>query len=211
MTIFDVIRNQYFWFVDDLIYSLTRFWFDYVMELVIVEYAPNGIEGISYALVWAFYTIGQSTGSAISNFIMSPFCLTSDERYLRDSSEDKLASWISYLLSVLVHLSTLIVLFLVPKQKTQALEWKEKSLKVETRNSWNALIFVCLCVCGLIGSSALNLMTMFESTRCLMIAGGPGCASNDQFDENSNCILYWFQRNKQENLYLNHTFFCPKS
>ncbi|XP_063724229.1 uncharacterized protein LOC134851884 [Symsagittifera roscoffensis] len=44
MTIFDVIRNQYFWFVDDLVYSLTRFWFDYVMELVIVEYASNGIE-----------------------------------------------------------------------------------------------------------------------------------------------------------------------
>ncbi|XP_075244351.1 uncharacterized protein LOC142338467 isoform X2 [Convolutriloba macropyga] len=192
VTIFGFIRDQYFWFVDDLFYSVTRFWFTYVMELIIVEYAPNGIEGITYALVWSICTVGESIGAAISNLVMSPFCLTDDNRYIRDFTRDQYAAWYSYIITVIIHLASLGAVFLVPSQKVQAQQWKNSSEKSSelSMSSLRAKMFVAFCIFGLVGSSALNVMTMFESTRCLMIAGGPGCSQGDQMAERSNCIMY---------------------
>merc|ERR550532_2344033 len=128
-------------------------------------------------------------GSAVGNFIMSPFCLIDDKRYLRDSDDDRLAVWISFMISFAFQVLIMTAVFLIPNQKQQAREWKVKCQKQDSAKSWNAAIFVTLCVIGLIGSSILNLMTMFESTRCYMIAGGPGC-DIDVTNPTAACILY---------------------
>ena len=187
LTVFDVFRNQYFWFVDDIFDSIAWFWFDYILELVLVEYAPNGIEGISYALIWAIMSIGSAIGSALANFIMSPFCLTSDIRYEVDSTEDRFAVWVSYLISIAFSCCTILTVFLIPKQKKQAQEWRQSCENEESDKSWNAIIFVALGVTGMIGATILNFMTMFESTRCYMVAGGSGC---DVTEALSNCLWY---------------------
>ena len=189
MTVFDVVRNQYFWFVDDVFDSIIRFWFIYVLELIIVEYAPDGIEGISYAFIWAIVNIGRCIGSALANFIMSPFCLTDDTRYIRDSDNDKLAVWTSYMISFGSQLMILLGVFLIPKQKQQAQEWRTSCEKQDSGKSWNAVIFVTLAVIGLVGATVVNFMTMFESTRCMMIAGGKGCNFVQGVNQTS-CILY---------------------
>ena len=187
MTVFDVIRNQFFWFVDDIFDSVIRFWFVYVLELVMVEYAPNGIEGISYALIWAIMNIGRAIGSALANFVMSPFCLTEDIRYETDTNSDRFAVWISYLISFGSQICMMLTVFLIPKQKQQAQEWRKSCESEESNKSWNAVIFVSLGITGMIGATVLNFMTMFESTRCYMIAGGPGC---DVTEGQSNCLWY---------------------
>ena len=187
MTVFNVIRNQYFWFVDDIFDSVIRFWFVYVLELVMVEYAPNGIEGISYALIWAIVNIGRAIGSALANFIMSPFCLTEDIRYETDTSDDRWAVFVSYLISFGSQICIMMTVFLIPKQKKQAQEWRQSCENEESDKSWNAIIFVALGVTGMIGATILNFMTMFESTRCYMIAGGSGC---DVTEALSNCLWY---------------------
>jgi len=188
MTVFDFVRNEYFWFVDDVFDSIIRFWFIYIIELVIVEYAPDGIEGISYALIWAICNIGRCIGSALANFIMSPFCLTDDTRYVRDSDQDRLAVWISYIISFGFQILIIMSVFLLPKQKRQAQEWREKCEKQDSGKSYNAVVFVSLAVVGLVGAAVMNFMTMFESTSCLMIAGGPGCDLDSQ--SKPSCILY---------------------
>ena len=189
LTVFNVVRDEYFWFVDDVFDSIIRFWFIYIIELVTVEYAPDGIEGISYALIWAIVNIGRCIGSALANFIMSPFCLTDDYRYKRDSAQDRLAVWTSYIISFGFQLMILAAVFLLPNQKKQALEWRQESEKQDSGKSWNATIFITLAAVGLAGATVLNFMTMFESTSCLMIAGGPGCGV-DQLQAQSSCIMY---------------------
>lgn len=173
LTIFGVVRNQYFYLGEAVLTQLPAAANFVVSTFVIVEMADDGNEGLVYGLLTTAANLGSPFASAIANVVFGLFepSLSDAKNYIADTSEFRLTVFYSFLLSYATSIASLGMLAFLPDQKRQAQERKRSWGK---RPIYGVATIVML-VSALLYSLVVDFLSMSESTMCLKIVGGKGC------------------------------------
>jgi len=169
-TIFDVVRNQYFYLGEAIVTMVPAAARFMVTSFVVVEVAPKGQEGLTYGLLTTLHNLGGPVARGISNQVMTIFPgIAQPENYIKDTPEFRwLVAW-SYIVSYACALLALGLLPLLPSQKAQAkerMQWPASKRWLR----WTAGITTTSFVYAL----TMNLLAM-SSYSCMRIVGGDGC------------------------------------
>jgi len=172
-TIFDVVRNQYFFLDDSLILSIPSAMSFIVSTYVIVEMAEKGNEGLTYGLMSTASNIGGPLATTLSNAIFGAFrpSLSESVNYVNDEPSFRTLIALSYVLSYGFSFGSLLLLPLMPNQKADAAHRKA----TRPRGKVFAVIILSTLVVALVYSLVLSVLSVIPSTSCLPLAGGPGC------------------------------------
>ncbi len=170
LTIWDVVRNQWFWLGLPIVINLPAGISFLISTFVTVELAGEGNEGAMYGLLTTVYNLSSPFAATLTKIIDTNWDL-SNERIQEDSHGVR--SDITYTI-LIMYASTIVswafLVFLPPqKEATQELKRTGGSSKIIGMLTLAYIIF------GFIWSVTTNLMGIFESTSCLVIAGGDGC------------------------------------
>jgi len=172
-TIFDVVRNQYFFLDDFLILSIPSAMAFVVSAYVNVEMAEKGNEGLTYGLFSTANNLGGPVASVIANAVYGLFrpSLSDSANYIKDTQSFRREVAWSYVLSYFFSFASLLLLPLLPSQKDDA--QKRKATRPSGRIF--AIVTVGIVAAGTTYSLIISLLSVIPSTSCLPIAGGSGC------------------------------------
>ncbi len=100
-TIFDVVRNQYFYLGETFLIEIPDGANFIVSTYVIVEMAENGNEGLVYGLLTTTYNLGAPLGRAVGNQLYALFSppLDDAQNYIDDTAGFRSTVAASYVLS----------------------------------------------------------------------------------------------------------------
>lgn len=121
MTIYDVVRNQYFYLGESVLLDIPEAMNFVVGTFVIVEMASEGTEGIVFGLLTTAHNVGTPIGRAIGNQVYQAFTPSLDEteNYIDDSYDFRNTVAWSFTLSYAMALLSLVFLFFLPNQKQE--------------------------------------------------------------------------------------------
>uniref|UniRef100_H3H8A7 Major facilitator superfamily associated domain-containing protein n=1 Tax=Phytophthora ramorum TaxID=164328 RepID=H3H8A7_PHYRM len=169
-TIWDVYRSQWFWLGVPLVENFPSAVGTIVATFAVLEIIEEGNEATVYGLITAVSTLASPFASVITKSIDGHFDVETD--YIRlDNSYVRWQVTYTYLIAYAFKLCSLVFLVLLPKQKVETQELKRTGGK----NKWIGIGTIIVVAFSLVWSVMTNLMTMFDSTSCLRIAGGSGC------------------------------------
>jgi MFS family permease len=169
-TIWNVYRSQWFWLGIPLIEEFPSTIGDFVSTLFVVEISDPGQEATVMGLLISTRAISGPFATVLYKNIDST--LDIGRKFIaKDNREVHLQLTYAYLISYAFQLLSLVFLFLLPSQKAAAHELK---LRGGTSKWWGRftafyLLFAC---CWIVMT---NVLSLFDSTSCLRIAGGTGC------------------------------------
>ncbi|RHY20323.1 hypothetical protein DYB25_013600, partial [Aphanomyces astaci] len=169
MTIWDVVRNQWFFTgvaLADEIPNGIRF---IVSTYCAVEIADKGNEGAMYGLVSTVSNLASPFASIFYKYINSYFKVRQND-VKSDTLEVRWDVTYVYLISYGCKVASLFWLFLLPPQKAEVQALKARGGKSKVAGVLLIVIFL-FCVSFAVTS---NIMSIFPSTKCYRIAGGNG-------------------------------------
>lgn len=166
-TVWDIIRNQWFWLGVPMIEYLPDGIRFMVATYVVVELAEPGHEGALYGLLTATTNLATPFGRSMAKLVNARFHV-----WLKDIQADTIVVrrdvtitiWICYCMKLL----SLAFLPLLPRQKAETQELKR------TGGSSRLMGFVTAgyLTFAVIWATMVNLLSMYTSTRCWKITGG---------------------------------------
>ncbi|RHY02911.1 hypothetical protein DYB36_005791 [Aphanomyces astaci] len=169
MTIWDVVRNQWFFTGVALIDNFPEGLRFIVSTFCAVEIADKGNEGATYGLVTTVANLTGPFASIFYKYINSYFKVSQND-VKSDTLEVRWAVAYVYMISYGFKVASLFWLFLLPPQKTEIQALKARGGKSKVAGALLVVIFL-FCVSFAVSS---NIMTIFPSTKCYRIAGGNG-------------------------------------
>ncbi|EEY54361.1 uncharacterized protein PITG_07980 [Phytophthora infestans T30-4] len=169
-TIWDVYRSQWFWLGVPLVENLPNAIGTIVATFAVLEIIEEGNEATVYGLITAVSTLASPFASVITKSIDGHFDVETEFIQL-DNSYVRSQVTYTYLIAYAFKLFSLVFLVLLPKQKIETQELKRTGGK----NKWIGIGTINVVAFSLVWSVMTNIMTMFDSTSCLRIAGGTGC------------------------------------
>ncbi|OQR85825.1 Folate-Biopterin Transporter (FBT) Family [Achlya hypogyna] len=169
-TIYDVLRDQWFYLGVPLAEQLPQGVLFIVTTFMIVELAEIGNEGMIYGLLTTVTNLPSAVGPVLSNLIYRNFqvdeaSIVSDTKHVRNQVAT------TYLIYYSCFVMACITSYFLPTQKAQLHELQRTGGNYPIIGG-GVLVF---CFCMLVYSITCSILSMFESTSCLMIAGGNGC------------------------------------
>ncbi|CAK4086455.1 unnamed protein product [Aphanomyces euteiches] len=169
-TIYDVYRNQWFYLGVPLVEQVPYAVQFIITTFAIVEIADVGNEGLIYGLLTTCSNMASPFGSMISNIIGDHFQVKS-KQIKEDSDYTRNQVAYTYIIYYcFVGVAMCLVIF-YPNQKKMIQEWKKNDKDYKLVGGTVLLGAFCI----LVVSITANILTMFESTKCLRLAGGHGC------------------------------------
>lgn len=168
LTIFDVFRNEWFWFGAYLEEIPARLKF-VISTFIVVEIAQEGYEGATYGLITTVSNLSLPFASSICKHIDSYFNAFKDD-VERDDDEARIQVAYTFVIMYLVNILSLAWLVFLPSQKRQAQVLK----RTGGQSKVGGIIALGSTVLVLIYSVTTNIMSIFPTTACLKIAGGDG-------------------------------------
>ncbi|RHY19627.1 hypothetical protein DYB25_002721 [Aphanomyces astaci] len=169
MTIWDVVRNQWFFTGVALADNFPQGLRFIVATFMAVEIADKGNEGATYGLVTTVSNLASPFASIFYKYINSYFKVSQND-VKSDTLEVRWAVAYVYMISYGFKVASLFWLFLLPPQKTEIQALKARGGKSKVAGALLIVIFL-FCVSFAVSS---NIMTIFPSTKCYRIAGGNG-------------------------------------
>ncbi|KAK1940858.1 hypothetical protein P3T76_007564 [Phytophthora citrophthora] len=170
LTLWDVFRSQWFWLGLPMAVQLPYGVGWMIGNFVIVELSGIGNEGAIYGLITMVGNLASPFAQALTLVIDQPFNLTTERIQADDTS---IRTDLTYAVLIMYGMTIFSWLFLVflPKQKEETQEL------LRTGGSSKILggLTVFYVLFAFIWSLMTNIMAMYESTSCLIIAGGKGC------------------------------------
>ena len=73
LTIFDIVRNQYFYFTDELFGSVAQGIAAFIMVQLAAEVSDDGLEALTFGMLMTNWSISGSLASLLGNLISTPF------------------------------------------------------------------------------------------------------------------------------------------
>ncbi|CAE7846916.1 unnamed protein product [Symbiodinium microadriaticum] len=179
LTIFGVVRNQYFYLGEDILGCIPMAGLQLVANLMIIELAEPGREGLCYGLIGTFQSSSTPFGAVVSNQIFGLFNpkLSKLENYVADTSTFRSTVAWSYVLTYSSSFVALFLLPMIPFQKEDAQRRKKESGSSSARAT---LVIVIPTICLIYGIIVL-LLTSQEETACLQWIGGQGEEGSGEF------------------------------
>ncbi|KUF79133.1 hypothetical protein AM587_10000294 [Phytophthora nicotianae] len=170
LVIWDVFRSQWFWLGPPIAVQLPYGVGWIISSFCVVELAQVGNEAAVYGLVTTVSNVAQPFATSITLAIDGPFNVT-NERVQADTHSVRADITYTIIIMYAMTIFSWVFLFLLPPQKaeTQALVRMGGHSKLIGGVTTFYLIF------AIIWSIMTNIMAMFDSTSCLIIAGGTGC------------------------------------
>ncbi|RHY02980.1 hypothetical protein DYB36_008011 [Aphanomyces astaci] len=172
LTIYDVVRNQWFYLGVPLTEQLPAGINWAVNVFVIVELAEDGHEGIVYGLLTTVGNLPGIFGSVLTNIYCAQFDVSSSD-IQQDSMHVRHQVAYTYLVTYGTTVLSCLCVGMFPSQKAAVATLKA------TGGSYplvgGAVLVVSFSV--LVLSIVASLLSMFESTACLRVAGGAGCST----------------------------------
>ncbi|ETV78626.1 hypothetical protein H257_08118 [Aphanomyces astaci] len=169
MTIWDVVRNQWFYTgvaLADTIPSGVRF---IVATYVAVEIADKGNEGATYGLISTVNNLAGPFASIFFKYINSYFKVRQND-IKADTLEVRWDVTYVFLISYSCKIASLFWLFMLPPQKQQVQELKARGGKSKLAG----VILITFFTAALAFSVTTSVMSIYPSTKCYRIAGGNG-------------------------------------
>jgi len=173
LTVFNVVRNQYFYLGETVLIEVPSAANFVVATYAMVEMAEDGNEGLVYGLLTTAGNLGSPVGNAIANALFGLFrpTLSDSTNYIEDTTEFRGVVANSFVLSYAFAFLVLFALPLMPRQKAEA-QWRKTTWP---RKSIYLYVTVVVVGAAFVYAVTINMLSMFESTMCLPIAGGEGC------------------------------------
>uniref|UniRef100_H3GRD0 Major facilitator superfamily (MFS) profile domain-containing protein n=1 Tax=Phytophthora ramorum TaxID=164328 RepID=H3GRD0_PHYRM len=170
ITIWDVFRSQWFWLGLPVAVQLPYGVGWMISTFVIVELSGIGNEGVVYGLITMVSNLSSPFATAMTLVIDQPFDLTTERIQADDSS---IRTDITYAVIIMYAMTAFSWVFLVflPRQKEET----QELLRTGGSSKILGALTVVYLTFAFIWSLMTNIMAMFDSTSCLMIAGGSGC------------------------------------
>ncbi|TMW65444.1 hypothetical protein Poli38472_008086 [Pythium oligandrum] len=170
ITVFDVWRHQAVYLIKGQIIGILDAFFQILRLMIIIEVTDPGYEATTYGLISTVYNLATPVVSMSKNVIATTFKhgdLKEDTMEVRWHVAYEFFA--KYALRLVI---VLLILPLVPRQKSHAKERRQaKSLNL-TLPVLLCIFFACLFVTAITSS----MLSLFPSTACLRFAGGKGCS-----------------------------------
>lgn len=169
-TIFDIYRNQWFWLGVPILEEFPVAVKFIISTYVVVEIADEGYEGATYGLLTTISNLSIPVAGSISNNVNAYFDAFKEDIIRDDKYAREQVAWV-YTLAYAMKFLSLGWLILLPRQKKEAQILKRHGGSSKTAGGIAlGLAFIALCY-----AVSANMLSVFESTRCLKFAGGKGC------------------------------------
>jgi hypothetical protein len=167
LTIWDVVRDQWFWLGLPIVEAVPAGISFIVGTYVVVELAEEGTEAAIYGLMTTVNNLSNPFSATLTKVINGSFQVHNTD-VMNDTTVVRRDVTITVIISYVCKLASLGFLVWLPRQKaeTQALK---KNGGSSARMGWLTLGY---CSFALVWSIFVNLLGIFESTRCLPITGG---------------------------------------
>ncbi|XP_075263785.1 folate transporter 1-like [Convolutriloba macropyga] len=177
ITIFDVVRNQYFYLLADET-SCTLFLgiLIYIAINLSAELSNESQEATTYGLLATIRLLTNPISTAIGNSVSAPFDVVSNDRYIRDTKEDQWSIAYAIIATHVVNsVSVLTVYYFLPKNKFELNELKLQS----THSKKKGLVFVGVISVVFVLAITLIMLSAVPQTQCLQVVGGQGCSNKN--------------------------------
>jgi len=168
--VWDVYRSQWFWLGPPIVAQLPNGFGYMVSNLVIVELVGEGNESAMFGLMATLAGIASPFANTLTLIIDNPFNIA-NERVQTDDSSVRWDITYTMIIAYCASVFSWVFLLLLPKQKHQT----QELLRTGGSSRWLGGITVFYLSFSLIWAVMTNIMSIFDSTSCLVIAGGSGC------------------------------------
>uniref|UniRef100_M4BK74 RxLR effector candidate protein n=1 Tax=Hyaloperonospora arabidopsidis (strain Emoy2) TaxID=559515 RepID=M4BK74_HYAAE len=170
LTIWNVVRSQWFWLGTPILEELPQAMNFLVSTFVVVELAEIGNEAAVYGLLTTVSNLSSPFSSCISKNVNALFDVTVTDIIQDTAHVRQQVTW-TFVIAYIMKLLSLAWLPLLPRQKreTQALKQRARPWL------WGGVASISVFTFALVWSVTTNLLSIFSSTACLVIAGGTGC------------------------------------
>ncbi|KUF81304.1 hypothetical protein AM588_10004974 [Phytophthora nicotianae] len=170
ITVWDIFRNQWFWLGPPIAVQIPSGVAWIIALFVTVEIAGVGNEGAVYGLMTTVGNLATPFATTLTLLIDGPFDIT-NARVQADDHSVRVDITYTVIISYVMTIFSWAFLVLLPRQKKETQEL--------ARNGGSSKLFGGLTVgylsFALIWSLMANTLAIFDSTSCLLIAGGKGC------------------------------------
>ncbi|POM81372.1 Transmembrane protein [Phytophthora palmivora] len=173
LTTWNALRNQWFWLGVPVVENLPNGISFVIGTYVIVELAGEGNEGAVYGLVGSVSNIAIPLASTLSKNVDSSFDVTNAD-IVEDSTHVRWEVTYVLIIRYAMNLFGLVFLPLLPRQKAETQQLKHNGGSSRFMGILTATYFA-LSLCWTV---MVNIMSIYPSTSCLVIAGGTGCDSS---------------------------------
>ncbi|GMF13378.1 unnamed protein product [Phytophthora lilii] len=171
-TIWDVYRSQWFWLGVPLVAEVPAAAGDYVTQLFMIEIEnQKGFEATLLGLGVTTQSVGTPFATVITKSIDGYFdigrtFIEQDNHYVR--------SQVTYTYSIAYAFNLLLVVFVywLPKQKEEVHRMQQEN----RRSKFWGILTISYLLFSLGWTLMTNILSLFDSTSCLRIAGGSGCS-----------------------------------
>ena len=170
ITIWDVFRSQWFWLGVPVAVNVPSAIGWIISTFATVELAGEGNEGAIYGLMTTVTNLSSPFAATLTKIVDQKWNMTNERIQIDEHSIRMDITKSVILMYGMTAISWLFLVFL-PKQKTETQELKRNGGSSKLLGG----ITLFYLAFALVWSVMTNLMGIFDSTACLVIAGGDGC------------------------------------
>ncbi|KAF1774827.1 Major facilitator superfamily domain [Phytophthora cactorum] len=170
LIVWNVYRSQWFWLGPPIVAQLPNGISFMVSTLVIVELVGEGNEGAMYGLMTTISGIASPFATSLTVIINNPFDIT-NERVQEDDHSIHVDITYTMIIAYGAMVVSWVFLLLLPKQKRET----QELLRTGGSNKVLGGLTILYLSFSLVWAVMVNVMAIFDSTSCLVIAGGDGC------------------------------------
>ncbi|GMF51494.1 unnamed protein product [Phytophthora fragariaefolia] len=170
LTIWDVVRSPWFWLGIPILEQIPQGIIFIVGSFIMVELSTEGHEGAMYGLLTTVFNLSTPFATAITRNVNGQYDL-STERIQNDSYGVRHDVTITVVIMWAANLFSLVFLVMLPRQKEETQVMK----RLGGSSYVMGVVTVTYLSFSLVWSIMTNVMSIFDSTACLVIAGGDGC------------------------------------
>ncbi|RLN68829.1 hypothetical protein BBJ28_00002719 [Nothophytophthora sp. Chile5] len=171
LTIWDVYRSQWFWLGVPLVAEVPYAAGEYVSQLFMLEIEnTRGFEATLLGLAVTTESVGTPFATVLTKTIdgyldIGRTFIEQDDHHVRSQVT------YAYLIAYALNLLSMVFVLWLPRQKAEIREMQRQGQKSKF---WGILSMIYLAF-SLGWTLMTNVLSLFDSTSCLRIAGGSGC------------------------------------
>ncbi|TMW58540.1 hypothetical protein Poli38472_010099 [Pythium oligandrum] len=171
ITVWDVFRNQWFWLGGPIVENVPYAVQFIIATFIVVELAGNGNEAACYGLLTTVMNLSQPFAATITKQVNGHFDVWNKD-IMTDTHHVRTQVTYTILIAYACKIFAFSFLGLLPTQKAACQELKRNG----GSSKMMGIFTVFYCSFALVWSVMVNLLSIFESTKCLAITGG--CHNN---------------------------------
>ncbi|EGZ09971.1 hypothetical protein PHYSODRAFT_338674 [Phytophthora sojae] len=172
LTIWDVVRSQWFWLGVPLLEQVPTNIGFIVSTYCMVEIMEEGNEAAFYGLVVAVSSLASPFATVITKNIDANFDIATADLQ-RDDTEVRQQVTYAYLCSYACKIFSTVFVLLIPRQKAETQEMRRNGGKSKLMG---VIVVIIIIAFTYVWTIMTNIMPIFPSTSCYQIAGGDGCS-----------------------------------